>query len=379
MAQRARFCCTVVALIAFTPGHFAAQSPASQPAVLRGRIVLEWSGDEPLFRISGAAMTEDGRLFVAERDDSRVREYNPQTRVERVLLRKGSGPREVVAPCCLGVTSDGFLVARDNGNGRWVGIRVSDGRDSSFVVRQAAPVGNAEFSTPVRGRAFADQYWSAYPTNGRAGQRRVRWVTTSGVVSDSISHPMATWDSTAKYAHHYRSGQSNGTRYAYPLFGRRTLRTSSATGVGAEANSDRNAIRILGPDGREVATIRLDAQLGPALTNEDRAAARAQRSMDARRLGIPEDRLGFDIPERKPVMEDLRFVSDTVLLVQRTVVTGAAREADGFALRGSKFFSLTWPADTRLLEYDPNRRRGLGVRINADGEESVVVLQFSAP
>lgn len=359
---------------ALIPRLIAAQSDVA--SVRSARIVLELDGgSSPFFRVSGLAIDENGTIFVAERSDDRVRAFH-RDGVERApVATAGSGPREVRSPCCLAVTQDGHLVIRDNGNARFVLVRVRGGPDSSLVLRQRAPAGNAELPTYVRGSAFADAGWIEWDPSRSPGVYRIVWISTSGVPTSETTVALPTWDSTTTYSNTYGRNGSRGERFAYPLFGRRTIRSIAPDGRFATAQSDRYAVELREATGRPLRRIDRAREVGPQLTAAERDSSAQQIQWDARRLGVSERSIPWSIPARKPPIRHLEFDGEGNLWVERHVQGGAENVADVYDRKGDYLHSVRWPPDVRIRGFPRTLRRAIGVRVTENGE-SVVVLEF---
>lgn len=368
-------------------GHFAlallSLSSAASPAqdkfareTVVAKITLEIDGGSgPLFRVSSIAIDTDGTVYVAERADHRVRRFRRDGAELATVASGGSGPGEVRAPCCLAITADGFLVIRDNGNGRFVLTRVRGGRDSVLTLPQQLGVGNAEIRTYVSGARFADAGWINWDPRRSPGEYRIAWRSTGGVAGAVTSTSLPTWDSTTSYSRAYGRNGTNGERFAYPLFGRRTLRAIDADGRFASANSDRYVIELHSADGRLITRIDRSDERGAPLTPAERDSSLQQIKWDARRLGVSEGSIPWSVPQRKPPLSHVEFDDDGNLWVEHQVAGGANNFADVFDRNGRYVRSVSWPANVRLRGFARGARRVTGLRTTDDGE-SVVVLEI---
>lgn len=345
-----------------------APPPESDMRILR----VITGGDDPLFRVSGAVLLPDARVLVAERDDHRVRVFEADGSESVALARRGSGPREVLSPCCLvTLSAGGQVVVSDNGNGRFIVFHTARRADSSFTVPQSVPHGSAEMLPFVVGEEFSDGGWAKYDRLAAHSDWRVTWIHAREGTTRSTSVAVPTWDSTARRTFTSRSGASTSAFAVYPPFSRRTVRHVAPDGRVAQGNSDVYRIEIADPSGRHLRTIDRVSELGPQLSARESDSASRRLAAVAERANLAD--LGFSVPKRKPPIEGIRFDDAGNLWVQRTVADGERQHVDIYNATGVWTRTLRLPVGVQIFMFPLAHSELLGLRHTEQGEEIVVL------
>ncbi|MEO7361244.1 MAG: hypothetical protein ABI120_13010, partial [Gemmatimonadaceae bacterium] len=167
------------------------------------------------------------------------------------------------------------------------------------------------------------------------------------------------------------------TVFLYQPYGADALRADGPDGVYALVGAAKYVVRWFSATGALLRTLTRDVT-GPSLSAREhkrgdsllvRAATRGQTTVG----GLP-----FGVPERKPPVLALFFDANGRLWVERSVVDGAAHEADVYAVNGNLAFRATWPANVQLASAGFIRGNSAwGISLDSDEVPHVVRLEFA--
>jgi hypothetical protein len=252
---------------------------------------VEGADYEIFGEVAGIAVDGSENIYVYDAQVPVLREYTPDGQYLRTLGRKGRGPGEYTnSDGGLAVLSDGRVVLRDPGNGR-------------FTV--FAPDGEFLVSWPTRGSAFTDEPVVPTPDGGFVSpvfgrdepERLVRY-SPDGTPGDSMAIPTRHVESATVNA----SVKGASQTWSVPFTP--AARTAfHPDGYWMAAASDVYAVDLLRP-GRPI--LRIERDIAPvAVAPEERAAEEERVTAAMRRLDPSWRWNGPPIPKTKPVIRDL--------------------------------------------------------------------------
>lgn len=327
------------------------ESEAALPEVptYEGTIDLEIgdiAGEDPyLFSyILHVAADERGRVFVADRQSTEIRVFEPNGDYAFHFGRLGEGPGEFGDLCCMQFGPDGELWVRESARYSAFALDAS-GVQYQRMLRTLHP-GNVGLMAPFTFSGEGDLI-SVGPV--RSGDdpsffARLR-VGADGAV-DTVMMADAERQSVSQATVPFTRGEFSGIMYLHQPFGPQWIHAHANGGTWAEAVTSDYSINLHLPDGT-VSVIEGPALPGPPLSDADRDWAQSRIDRERDRADI--DNHPFGIPDRKPPLDDMFFDRAGRLWVVKTAERGAAvREADvwdGTTLVGH----YRWPS--RIFRY----------------------------
>lgn len=350
-----------------------------QPIAYRGTVEVTIGGAadataaNAFGTISGLAFARDGRLVVADGALHQIRVFAANGAPAFTFGRRGAGPGDFTSPCCLTIDAAGVLWVKDEGNARYVAYRLERARAVGVATVRGGP---NVVSTPARvdfdsaGRLIDLQVGFVARTRRFVTTRVRRTLQGRPVVEDTLHLPPT--DSLGDVTIPSATG---ATSYTQP-FGAVALQAVGAHGQVAYAVSSRYAVQWFDAAGRLVATVSELGARGPAVSAEERQETEAWLERLARQLKVPRAQLGLTVPARKAPLQGLGFDLDGRLWIERTAAAGSEREADVVVPGGRPHLRMTWPRHIDLRTLAVTGTRALGVAVDPDGAESVVVLSF---
>lgn len=332
-------------------------------------------GEETTFgRVTGLVIDTQGRIIVADGLEHRIGVFSEEGAFEFWIGRRGSGPGEMISPCCLAVGPEGLLWVRDNGNGRLHAFQI-DGGGAEYRRSVPAP-GTSSMAPPLgftTGGNLVDVTLRFSP-QGFVTQRHVIHGTT-GRVLETHQVPLPPPDRVPVIGSDRRTRERANGFFHMPLFAPKHLIAHGPTGDWAEAISSDYDILWYREDG-QLLRIRRDVGLGPRLTAAERErAANAWRRVltdqgQTRKAASPE------VPERKPVLSDLFFDADGRLWIVPQPRPEGPCTADVLERSGSYAAGVRFPCGVELYGRSIRGSTGLGVTRDRWGVETVVRLRF---
>lgn len=303
--------------------------------------------DEYLFgRVSGIAADHQGRIFVSDLHSHTIRAYRNDGEFLFTVARRGSGPGEVMDPCCLAIAPDGLLWVRDNGNGRYVALEVGDA-DARGVrtLRMNHADLNRHAPTTFNPRgALIDIGSYSDPETGEA-RTTLFHFGPDGVIERRVPAPSPPDPDALVHRLPMQVGEVSTIRFFYQPFGPRHLIAYGPGGIQADAVGSTYAVRWFNPDGGLEGVISRPGELGPRLTSAQRTRADSMIDADARRAGRA---MPFRAPDRHPVLSALYFDQAGRLWVQRTALPGEPREVDVYDAEGVLVERILYPPGLEL-------------------------------
>ena len=298
-------------------------------------------------RISGLALDESDRIFVADAMADEIRVFDAAGEFQFTIGRSGSGPGELSGACCITIDDTGRLWVRDGGNRRYNAYAVDDTAATYLENRRMAHNAGGLWAptTLVESGLLIDV---GSEIGEDAGAQIVRlFLDSAGTVTKKEIIPQPPLDSLGQ-ANVERS-EEGGTAvyYFYQPYGARHLRAHSRLGGWARAVSSNYAVRWHGPEESFNYLLTRDVT-GPLVSESERAAGEEQLEGQRKRGNLSRRDLPFDVPERKAPLRWLQFDEMGRLWVFLTAAQGDEPRADVYDRNGELLFTVTWPAEVDL-------------------------------
>jgi hypothetical protein len=287
--------------------------------------------------------------------------------------QRGSGPGDLMMPCCLNVSQEGLLWVSDVGNRRYSRYDVSSGRPIFRAV--LASGGSGYFSTDrVQRFGEAGVYHLTTVQGGpQIGAAVIVAIDSTGAfVSADTLQMRATQPAVLEVIVESAGGIST-QRMAAP-FGARPL-LAVGEGYFVVASSDQYRIAFVPLGGGDSIIVSRDVSPITISPREADSAATAVAEW-LKAVGGDADQIEVPTFDFKPVLLGLGVDQDDRVWVQRSVGDGAPAIADLFARNGDYIETREWPGDIQMLSWASRGRRALGVRTASSGEVSIVRLKF---
>ena len=361
------------AFLACTQPPAPAEAPELAGRVELGIGTLEGPEETTFGRVTGLAVDGEGRIYVADGQAHEIRVFDAAGGFLHRFGRRGGGPGELEAPCCLALGPDGLLWVRDGGNARYATFALgSDSAQASGTVRFQH--GDANFHAPLT----FDEAGRLVDVGHRAGEggaiRQVRFhVDGQGQTAREVELP----DDLDGGNPHTVAGAGGARFFLYQPFGPVQLAAHGPGGTWAVANSGRYEVRWAAPDGTE-RTVGRPEQLGPPLTDAERARGEERIADMLGRFQLSRGALPFDVPERHPPLRSLFFDQEGRLWVELSTPAGEARRAEVHDPSGGLAATVAWPRDVTFRPPLGWVEDGMavGVRTDSLGVQEVVRLSF---
>jgi len=333
--------------------------------------------DEYTFgRISGLALDELGRIYVADAMADEVRVFDATGEFRFTIGRSGSGPGELQGPCCLAIDNAESLWIRDTQNRRYNAYAVGDTAAEYLENRRMAHnAGGLWAPTAVLENDLLVDVGSEVDVD--AGSQTVRLfldAASTVVRKEAIDEPPP--DSLGQAIVERTIDGRRARYYFYQPYGAYHLIAHSPLGGWANVVSSHYAVRWHGPDGsfdyllQRVIT-------GPLVSDSERVAGEEQLDNQRKRNNLSTRDLPFGVPERKAPLRWLQFDSEGRLWVFLTAALGDANRADVYDRTGELLFTVTWPADVDLRQGYLGDGIALGIVRGSLDVQRVVRLRFS--
>ena len=338
----------------------------------------ELDGPDPYVfgRVAGIAFDDQYRVYVADAQADEVRVFGLTGEYLFLVASRGSGPGEVISPCCLAFDRDGRLWVRDTGNNRYNSYDILDTAAESVGSRRMAHGSGGYWIAPT----FSDDgrlIDVGHRTDPDRGPQIVRFflTSTSDVALTQVVHTPPA-DSLAQYEVEREIGDGRAVFFFQQPYGPTHLVAHSPLGGWAEAVSSLYAVRWRGPSEAFDHLIVQDV-VGPPLSMRERE--RAIESLDSRlgRLNMTIADMPFTVPERKTPVRTLRFARTGTLWVFVSTTDGEPQLADVYDRSGKLVHRVRWPAGIDLRNGYFDATKALGVRTDSLGVQRVVRLGIS--
>jgi hypothetical protein len=307
----------------------------------------------------------------------RVLVFGADGRLRYAFGRRGSGPGDMDAPCCLAFDAKGQLWVRDLGNQRLTTWSVGD--TAARYVR-AARMSHASSGFTVAttfdgdGNVVDVGHVVDAPT-GRSTLTRIR-MTPEGRVVHRLPVPEPPPDSVGQHTVERAMAGGRVQLYLRQPYGPVLLLAQGPGGQWARAVSSRGEVAWYDADGAVVR--RLKERLSPPkLSPREQARADSLVAQDAQRVGLPRARLPIRVPPRKAGLRALYFDTLGRLWVEHAVADGAPRRANVYAPDGTHVAVAEWPAAVDLSEGVVDGAGALGVRVDEDDLAHVAVVRWA--
>jgi len=292
--------------------------------------------------------------------------------------RSGSGPGDLLLPCCLTALDDSTVAVRELGNRRYSLYRVSE-RGAQFVKYVAAPGNPAVGDAGIPSRGSQLLHLAVAPGD-RPTQRMLdlyRLSTERADVEPTIVRSLASgplsWVVIAEIVRLVPGGRASytirqplGPEYLYSIAadGSFVHARSSSDTVVWEERPDRKVVRIILP--KQLKRARLSAA--------ERDSCEDVLREWARRQGLRREQVRFGAPTYKPTIQRLGIDPTGRLWLQLHVEGGEPNRALVYGSDGRQAYSVEWPADIQLIGTAVVGNRGFGVRTDKEGVVSLVSL-----
>jgi hypothetical protein len=269
--------------------------------------VADGAEEYMLGEIADIALGRDGSIYALDRQVPAVRHYDAQGKFIRNIGRKGAGPGEFHSVSGIAMTRDGRLLLWDTGNWR---INVySAGGD--ILPQMSTPSGTGGSSMATYSRALMVDTAGHVITrkmifDGRDLTNRptvwLRYAATGAPIDTAFAPPSPKAEAVVS-ASTERTSVSDRVPFAP-----RRLVTLSPLGYFVAGYPDRYAFEIHRPHG-PVISVRRDVKPEP-VSRSERAEARKRIEDRMRQTNPSWTWNGPDIPETKPLYEDLQVALD---------------------------------------------------------------------
>lgn len=255
--------------------------------------------------IADIAIGRDGSIYAFDRQVPAIRHYDARGKFIRNIGRKGAGPGEFRSVSGIALTGDGRLLLWDTGNWR-INVYSAAG---DILPQLTTPSGTSGSSMATYSRALM------VDTSGRIVTRKMIfsrdmmnrptvWVrfAANGDVIDTAFAPASKSEGVVS-ASSGGAGVSDHVPYAP-----RRLVAMSPLGYFVAGYPDRYAFEIHQPGG-PVISVRRDVKPEP-VSRSERAEARKKIEDRMREMNPTWTWNGPDIPDTKPLYEDLQVALD---------------------------------------------------------------------
>ena len=322
--------------------------------------------------VQDLAMFPDHRFLVADGLLRRVALFTGSGQFIADVGRPGEGPGEFEsAPRSVAVSPNEQI---------WVKM------PSSFQVFSPVPEGWSYAKTVRAGPRRLVRGKPAFAVDGSIGLRipgvhgSVVWVTEETVVREDTLPSAIPFDEMGyrEFFAETRDGRPIRLEARGPFHPKDLLRLAR-TGGYARALTSRYVIDLFGDDGSHLATIS-QRYVGPQVTRLERQ--REEHILDS--LSTYYKRRGwtyptFEVPERKPPIENLWYDEDNRLWVQiSTTASDTLAKAHVYTKLGEFLFVAAWPRDVSLEHGAIRGRTAIGVRMGVFDVPEIVRMSFNA-
>jgi hypothetical protein len=321
--------------------------------------------------VASVLVDNAGRIIVADRVADEVTIFSPEGEPLFRLGGSGSGPGELRAPCCLALLADSELWVRDSGNGRLNAYRLT--ADSALYLGTVRSVpGSRGLMMPIAGHpegGLIDVRTSIDLVTGLFLYERHHLSADGSPISVSKIAP-------AKDADFGVITQSSGPlrgSISFLPFAPKHLVAHAVNGDWAQAVSSDYRVDWRNANDVVRIVVKREIGLGPELTPEERGFARFVLNGVAERMpNAPRTK----VPERKPVLEDIRFDSEGNLWVLLSSRGRRPSVADVFDVEGTYIAHAEWPSDVDVAVGSVSLQRIAGVTRDQHGTERVSVVRL---
>lgn len=350
---------------------------AERPDPVEATVDLELGqadGEAPyLFgQITGVAADDDGRIFVADRQSSTIRAYDAAGTYLFTVADRGEGPGEVNRPCCLAFGPDGHLWVRDDQNRRYARFSVTaDGGTPEGTVRMEHTMFGLTARTTFDAEGHLIDVGAAQPDGADTSQRARLHRSMKDETLRTVFLPEAPEGRLPVY----EAQVGGGVAFLPQPMGPREQHAHSPDGPWAHTLTDTYTITWLAAAGDTLHVLQRDTQ-GPALTDEERERADQQLRAWSEQFGVSRASFPFDVPDRKPPIDEIFFDEEGRLWVQRSVAEGAPHEADVYATDGTLAQVVTWPRGISLQRSHLTTDTLYGIRQGGDTFPQVVRMRY---
>ncbi len=327
-------------------------------------------GPEAFGRIGSVIGDSQGRIIVADAQNSEIKVFDASGAFVFGFGRSGEGPGELLAPCCMAWAPTADLWIRDTGNGRYSIFRLGE-KAASFIGTVRIEHGDADRVVPTTFRGadeFADIGSEKNEANERVLMRRWRKLDGTRVAAETIVSP------TMRELGGQLFDDGKGAKfYLYQPYGPEEVIAFGPDGLLAQGMSSTYAIRVTGPTASHV--LADSSVVGPALSAGEREKGEARLLTLAKRIGKTVPELPFKLPKQKPPLRQAYFDAQGRLWAETSAADAAPRLAHVWNTQGKLERTYQWPGDVRLGSASWIRDdMMLGIRTDSLGVDYVVRL-----
>lgn len=327
------------------------------------------AGEPSVGDVTDLAIGRAGKVYVLDGMASQLTVLASDGSVDRIFDGTRKGPGEMLIPCCLRLSEDERSI--------WIlnlGARAHRRYDlaTGNYVKEVEAAGMAQIPLMRRPHGFAVAV--------RRPRQAHLLVDTVGVPVDTIVLPAVEELGTAVWKFLELPNQHGRTmrlpiRAPYSPF---PFLIHGPTGTVAVGHTSGYRVEILGPSGRRRAVIARD--VGPVpLRGRERKEAELRLDSLAEHYRLQGGQYPtFELPDRKPPIQDVWFDADGRLWVQLAVREPAEfSTADVYDDSGKPLFRARWPKKIVLNRGAIRGQDAVGVEVGPYDVQIVTFLRFA--
>jgi len=333
------------------------------------------SPDSGFENVTGIALGAGGQVAIADGAESVIYLFGSDGSARGVIGRKGSGPGEFIALCCIGLAPDGALWTSDAATRRYsvFALGESGGTFLRAVQMPSNPSGRYDRLAWTSTGQLIHIASSFDSITGSVGLRHDVLDSAGGVItSEAVPEPPA--DSLSVVTIKSGSASGYGAATFMAPFGAASLHAFGPGDAQAHAVSSVYRVRLVRPGWGDTVVGR--ALTPPPVNDQERAEGEQLLDQIAKRVGRTRAGLGLEVPRTKPPLCNLGFDLDGRLWVELCQASGQPRAADVYESTGKFLGTWQWPRNVRLSLWAITGEEALGVATDSLGVQRVQRVRF---